>query len=241
MKRTERHHLKENELAGLTGALRTTVGARKSQVIGGIVALVVLAGGAIGYRSWRGRAEGRVGALLAEAMSVQEARVGQPEAPGSSSPNPSYPTERDRHQAAVEKFKLVADQFPETEQGRYARFREAGAQMALGNAKEAVALYEQVATASADSLYGQMARLGVAEAQARGGEYDKAIAAYKALSDHKDGPLPVDGILMQLGRTYLGAGKASDAQQTFTRLVEEFPESPFVSDAKRELESLKKG
>ena len=28
---------------------------------------------------------------------------------------------------------------------------------------------------------------------------------------------------MQLGRTYLEAGKTTDAQQTFNRLVEEFP------------------
>ena len=51
---------------------------------------------------------------------------------------------------------------------------------------------------------------------------------FKELAQRKDGPLPVDGILMQLGRTYLDAGKRTDAQQTFTRLVEEFPESPFT-------------
>jgi outer membrane protein assembly factor BamD (BamD/ComL family) len=52
--------------------------------------------------------------------------------------------------------------------------------------------------------------------------------------------MPVDAILMQLGRTYLEAGKRSDAQQTFNRIVEEFPDSAFSSDAKRELDNLKK-
>ena len=60
------------------------------------------------------------------------------------------------------------------------------------------------------------------------------------LAQRKDGPLPVDGILMQLGRTYLEAGKRSDAQQTFNRVVEEYPESPFAGDARREIETLKK-
>ena len=50
----------------------------------------------------------------------------------------------------------------------------------------------------------------------------------------------VDGILMELGRTYLEAGKPADARQTFTRLVDEYPESPFSGDAKRELDTLKK-
>ena len=91
-----------------------------------------------------------------------------------------------------------------------------------------------------DGFYGQMARLGLAEAQARAGQYDQAINAFKELAQRKDGPLPVDGILMQLGRTYLEAGKRADAQQTFNRLVEEYPESPFTADAKRELDTLKK-
>ena len=45
---------------------------------------------------------------------------------------------------------------------------------------------------------------------------------------------------MQLGRTYLDAGKRADAQQTFNRLVEEYPESPFTGDARKEIETLKK-
>ena len=45
---------------------------------------------------------------------------------------------------------------------------------------------------------------------------------------------------MQLGKTYLDAGKHTEAQQTFNRLVEEFPASPFSGDARRHLESLKK-
>ena len=91
-----------------------------------------------------------------------------------------------------------------------------------------------------DGFYGQMARLGLAEAQARAGQYDQAINGFKELAQRKDGPLPIDGILMQLGRTYLEAGKHADAQQTFNKLVEEYPESPFTGDAKKELDTLKK-
>jgi TolA-binding protein len=85
-----------------------------------------------------------------------------------------------------------------------------------------------------------MARLGLAEAQARVGHYDQAINGFKELAQRKDGPLPIDGILMQLGRTYVNAGKPTDAQQTFNRLVQEYPESPFSTEAKRELDGLKK-
>ena len=51
---------------------------------------------------------------------------------------------------------------------------------------------------------------------------------------------PGDGVLMQLGRTYLDAGKRAEAQQTFNRLVEEYPESQYSGEARRELDNLKK-
>jgi outer membrane protein assembly factor BamD (BamD/ComL family) len=85
-----------------------------------------------------------------------------------------------------------------------------------------------------------MARLGLADASARSGQYENAINTYKDLIQRTDGPLPIDGILMQLGRTYLDAGKTTEAQQTFNRVVTEFPNSPFLGDAQRELASLKK-
>jgi outer membrane protein assembly factor BamD (BamD/ComL family) len=46
---------------------------------------------------------------------------------------------------------------------------------------------------------------------------------------------------MQLGRAYLRAGKKEDAARAFNRVVEEFPDSLYVADARRELEAAKKG
>ena len=158
----------------------------------------------------------------------------------SSSDLLSFPTERERAQAVLTKFKIAADAYPSTDAGLYARYQQAASYMTLGQPKEAAATYQQVIDRAGDNIYGQMAKLGLAEAHARAGQYDQAINTFRELSLRKDGPLPVDGILMQLGRTYLDAGKRVEAQQTFNRLVEEFPESPFSGDARRELENLKK-
>jgi len=85
-----------------------------------------------------------------------------------------------------------------------------------------------------------MAQLGLAEAQARAGEYEPAITSFRELSQRTDSALPMDGVLMQLGRAYLGAGQRTEAEQTFTRLIAEFPNSPFSDEARRELETLAK-
>ncbi|HWF83595.1 MAG TPA: tetratricopeptide repeat protein [Vicinamibacterales bacterium] len=240
MKRTERHHLKENELERIALQARETVEARRREIIAAAVVLAVVGAAAIGYFVWHDRVESKAHALLAEALAVQEVRVGPPAAPGTPNPTASFPTERDRAQAALAKFKGAADSYPSTDAGIYARYEVAVTEMMLGDPAAAAAAYQTVVQRSGSSIYGQMARLGLAEAQARSGQYDQAIDTFKELSQRKDGPLPVDGILMQLGRTYLDAGKRAEAQQTFTRLVEEYPDSPFNGDAKKELDGLKK-
>jgi tetratricopeptide (TPR) repeat protein len=240
MKTKERHHLKENELGRLTRQARETVSTRRNETVTLIAIVAVIGVILIGYFGWRDRVQSKAHGLLAQAMAVQDARVGPPPAPGTPAGGLYFPTERERSQAALTKFKAAADAYPSTDAGIYARYQEGAISLALANTPGAVAAYEQVIKQSGDGFYGQMARLGLAEAQSRAGQYDAAITTFKDLAQRKDGPLPVDGILMQLGRTYLDAGKKADAQQTFNRIVEEYPESPFTGDARKEIESLKK-
>jgi TolA-binding protein len=240
MKRTERRHLKDNELANLAKNAQRVLEQRSNQLTYIVVLVVVLLVAAIGYFKYNSSVQGRAGALLAEALTVDEARVGPPPAPGSPSVGLSFPTEREKNQTALTKFKVVADQYPTTSAGLFARYRQATTYMALGEPKSAAETFQQVVDRGGDGIYGQMARLGLAQAQAASGQLDAAINAFKDLSTRKDGALPVDGILMQLGKAYLDAGKPTDAQQTFNRLVEEFPDSPFSGDARRELDTLKK-
>ena len=240
MKTKERHHLKENELRNLARQAGHTVSERRAETTWLIAGVVVVGALAIGYFGWREHVQTKAHGLLAQAMAVQDARVGPPPAPGTPAGGLYFPTERERSQAALTKFKIAADAYPSTDAGIYARYQEGATSLALGGTPGAITAYEQAVKQAGDGFYGQMARLGLAEAQARAGQYDTAINTFKELAQRKDGPLPVDGILMQLGRTYLDAGKRADAQQTFNRLVEEYPESPFSGDARREIETLKK-
>jgi TolA-binding protein len=240
MKTKERHHLKENELRSFARQAGQTVIERRSETTAIVAAAVVIGALALGYYGWREHVQTKAHGLLAQAMAVQDARVGPPPAPGTPAGGLYFPTERERSQAALTKFKIAADAYPSTDAGVYARYQEGATSLALGSTPGAITAYEQVIKESGDDFYGQMARLGLAEAQVRAGQFDPAINTFKELAQRKDGPLPVDGILMQLGRTYLEAGKRTDAQQTFNRLVEEYPESPFTGDARKEIETLKK-
>jgi TolA-binding protein len=242
MKRTERRHLKENEIQLLTRQARDLMEARKRETTAALVAVVVVAALALGYYAWREHVESRAHEMLAQAVAVQDARVAPPAPPGGTAvvPPGSYRSERARAEAALVKLKAAADAYPTSDAGIFARYQEATTLMSLGRPSEAASRYQEVIKRAGDGIFAQAARLGLAQAQARSGQYEPAINALKELAQRKDGPLPIDGILMQLGRTYLDAGKRAEAQQTFNRLVEEFPNSPYTTEAKQQLDSLKK-
>src|SRR5205814_1420495 len=144
MKRTERHHLKENELERLARQARETVGMRKRETTVAIAAIVIVGAGVLGYVAWKDRINSRAEAMLAEALAVTEVRVGAPVAPGTPGAGPSFATERARSEAARAKFKAAADANADTDAGIFARYRQAGTEMELGHPKQAAAAYQQV-------------------------------------------------------------------------------------------------
>ena len=85
-----------------------------------------------------------------------------------------------------------------------------------------------------------MAKLGKADAQMRANQVDAAIASWKELADQKDASLPQDAILMELGRAYMQKGNKDEARKTYTQLVEQHPDSVYTSEARQELETLKR-
>ena len=226
---------------------RAVVEERKREVTAAVVAIVIVGVALLAYVGWRAHVQSRSYALLAEATAVQDARVAAQPTAGATAPAPSpvatageFPNERARSEAAIAKFRTAADSYPSTDAGLYARYQQAALLMSLDKAPDAIAAYQELIKRGGDGVYAQMARLGLAEAQVRAKQYDPAINALKELAQHKDGPLPIDGVLIQLGRAYMDAGKTTEAQQTFNRVVQEYPDSPYSGEARKQLDSLQK-
>ena len=115
----------------------------------------------------------------------------------------------------------------------------AGALAALGRQDEAIAAFDDVTKRSgASSLYGRMARLGKADAQARAGQLDAAITTWKTMVTQDAANLPVDAILIELGRAYVTKGNTAEAKQAFTQIVDQHPDSPYAQEARTSLDSL---
>ena len=247
MKTTERHHLKDNELAIALHKAQSWAGGN-STALGTIIGAIVIVGaGVLGYMAWQNNTDNKARAMLAAAMVIEEARVMPPGPPPGTTNDPTavggqmpgtYPTETAKLEAALPKFLAAADAYPSNEAGLTARYHAAKTLITLGRFDEAITQYDQV-IAGGSALLARSARLGKAEAQLRDAQYDQAIATLKQIVDERDASLPAEALLMELARAYRLAGNTEEARKTLQQVVEQHADSQYATEAKAELEKLK--
>jgi TolA-binding protein len=246
MKSTERHKLKENEFARTVAQAREALEARKRDITIFTTVVVVLLAGVAGYLVWKGSRNAKANEALAGALAIYEAPVVPiPEpAPGSELPvqQPgTYATETAKLEAALPKFVEAADRYPSTDAGIAARYTAASILARLGRLQEGESQYQQVVDkAGSNSIYARTARLGLADVQVAQGKYDSAINIYTEMSRDPNSQIPIDSVLMQLGRAYARAGRREEAATAYNRVINDFPQSLYTADARRELADVKK-
>jgi tetratricopeptide (TPR) repeat protein len=244
MRTSERHHLKENELALAVARANVWAGRNQRTLTMTVGAVALVAAGTLGFMAWRNSVDAKAHTMLAEAMVIQEARVvPATPPPDATTPPPApqpgtYPTEKAKLEAALPKLLATADAYPSTEAGQTARYHAAATLVGLGRFDEALQQYDRVIS-EGSGLLPQMARLGKAGAQLRAAKHDAAIASFKELSERTDLNVPKEALLLELARAYKVAGKNEDARKTLTQIVEQHAESPFAAEAKTELEKIK--
>jgi hypothetical protein len=240
MKTSQRHHLKSNDFAETLLRIRDRLADRQREVVAGVVILAVLALAVVGYLVWRERRNTAAEAALGAAMTTAVAPVTPADAATPVPPAGGFATEELRNEAALQQLLDVASTHGSTRASLVARYQAAGLLAEMGRDEEAEREFRTVAE-SGRGIYARMARLGMAETQLRRGQHEAAITSFRELMADREAELPPDGLLMQLGRAYALAGRHAEALQTYSRVLEEHPESIYVAEARREVETLKAG
>ncbi len=236
MKRQQRHQLKQNEFAVTVARVSTWVQDNQRRVVTGVTILAVVVIAVVGYFMWRNHRYDQASGMLGEALTIATAQIAPPPTvPGAQQAAGTYPTEQARDEAALGAFQKVAAAYPSTPAGLAGKYQAAAMLLALGRYDQAEAGFTDVVASGGKSIYVGAARMGLGEALAAQKKYDQAIKVYTDLAADRDGPMPVDGVLMQLARVSLKAGKTEEARAAFKRVVDEFPNSNYVAEARQQL------
>jgi TolA-binding protein len=247
MKRSERHKLRENPFATWINEMSERALDYSRELMWAGVAIVAIVAVVLGYNYWRAQAAAKADTELAAALAIADAAVVPPPAPGaatdaSKAPQPgTYPTEKAKLEAALPKFLDIAQRYPSTHAATTALYH-AGATLAeLGRFDEAASRYQQVIAEGGGTVYAEMAQLGLATIDVSTGKAADAVSIYEKLVAAPDTQLPLDGVLVQLARAYQRLGKTDDATRTYRRIIDEFPQSLYITETRQALGEMGAG
>jgi hypothetical protein len=167
------------------------------QTAGALIAIALLAGGGfLGWNYWQGKHEAEASAMLAQGIADEHGQVSDKEDDDTDKRPSLYPTFKtadERRDAAIAKYREVESKFSGTGSAMLARLSEAGLLLDKGDAKGAIAAYEDVKAsplALADAQVRGRALEGVgfademlarSDAAAKDKHLDDALAAFKQL------------------------------------------------------------
>jgi hypothetical protein len=182
--------------------------------IGAAVLLLVLFGV---YRAWSGSRADKANHALGRAIEIANGEVttGTP-TPGST--GPTFSSERERAQRAVEEFQKVAAEYGGSHR-EMARYFAAVNLLVVERARGLTEL--DGLTKSGNAEVAARARFALAQAREADRDYDGALSLYNDLLRNGNAVVPADTVNFRVASVYERQGKKAEAADILFRLVEE--------------------
>lgn len=210
----------------------------------GLGALLAIGLIAWGVMVWRGSKADDARLALGRAIKIAETPVVATPVPGSTTP--SFRSEKERAQKAVEEFQKVAANYSGST-GEYARYFAAANQLNLDRAKGEAEL--DALTKSGEPEVSTLAKFALAQAKEGDAKFDEAATLYTELAKQGSTFVTPDTANLRLGIVYEKQGKIQEAADVLFKIVEAarkakgkdnkpLPESGAVRKAATELERL---
>lgn len=209
--------------------------------IGAAIVIGLIAWGVI---SWLGSRNDEASQALGRAIKIMEAPVIATPIPGST--EPSFRTDKERAQKALEEFQKVSANYG-GKTAEYARYFAATNQLVLDRAKAIAGL--DALTRSSDQEIATLSKFALAQAKEADGKYDEAAALYSELVKLNNTIITPDTANLHLALAYEKLGKKQEAADILFKMVEASrqakgkdgkpaPQSAAARKAEDELEKL---
>lgn len=169
------------------------------------------------YQWWSDRRADEARHALGKAIEIAEAPV-VTGTPDPSQTGPSFPSERERAQKAVEEFQKVQQQHgsPYNQLARYF----AATNLLVVEREKGLSELDQLAKSGDDEVAAR-AKFALAQARESDGQLDQAAALYQELLKEQGRYVPVTTLNFRLASVYEKQDKKNEAIDILFRLVEE--------------------
>jgi predicted negative regulator of RcsB-dependent stress response len=141
-------------------------------------------------------------------------------------------------EAAVTDFSQVVDSYGRSDQADMARLYLARIALSRGQTDEARLAFVELSQKHGNDVIGRLATLDLIDLRIASGQVAEVAGELEAMVVGQDQSLPRDTALYKLGEVYTASGEPDRARTYFDRLVEEFPESPYLMNARLKLNEL---
>jgi len=202
-------------------------------------AVLVLVVGGLGARSWMAGREAEGSALLGEIIRTYRSPVATSlealqDAPPGTTP---FTTAAERDRKVLDQADALLATYGRTKAAPKARYYRGLALAALGKGDEAIAAFDDLLKRHPDDFVAPMVRLQLARLRETRGEAAEALPLYQALAA-QSGAFPPEEGLMGTARCHEILGQKDEALKAYRRIVSEFPDSEYASEARRKVDEL---
>ncbi len=230
-RRLTRKQIKQDEFISLVDHGVHWMGQNWRQAavgLGGVLAVALVWWGVTTFMG--SRSEGGAQALT-QALTVYESPVGAAATGGAS----SFATDTQRLDAAEKAFQSVKSKYWLTPQAGIADLYLARIAADRGDAALAIRRLGEITSKRSNSPLVRLAMLDLIRLRVARGEGQQLVGELEAMASGKDPRLPRDTALFELGRIWEREGKPEEANRLYRKLIEDFPESPYRTDAQQRL------
>ncbi len=140
--------------------------------------------------------------------------------------------------AAQIEFQQVVESYGRSDQADMAKLYLARIALSRGQTDEARSVFVDLSQKHGNDVIGRLATLDLIDLRIASGQVEEVAGELEAMIVSQDGGLPRDAALYKLGEVFVTSGDPERARTYFERLVEEFPESPYLMNARLRLNEL---
>jgi TolA-binding protein len=233
-----RKDMKRDELANAVGRGVDYAESHSRQLLitVGIVLAVVLLGILIFF--YVNHRSDAANAALAAAAKVYQAPIQPAGATPADPKEPTFATDAARQAKARQMFEGVRDSYRFTDAADVASLYLAEIDASTGNLAAARQLWSGFVKKHGDHVLAVQARIDLMELDRGQGKGQQVAQQLREMLDQTDAPLPQDVILAQLATTLELLHRDQEAVQTYQRLIDEFPQSPYRATAQQKITAL---